>query len=48
MKHRIEMEPEQSPTHKHPMKKEAAPKMAAPKQKTAKVAAKSHRKTSPK
>ncbi len=48
MKHRIDMEADQSPTHKHPLKKEAVPKMAAPKQKTNKVAAKSHRKTSPK
>lgn len=48
MKHRIEMDAEQSQAHKHPLKKEAAPKMAAPKQKISKVAAKSHRKTSPK
>lgn len=48
MKQRIDMEPEQHPERQHPSKKEAPPKMTVPKPKATKVAAKAHRKTSPK
>lgn len=48
MKHRIDIEPEQTKGHQHLQKKEAPPKMAAPKAKIAKASAKAHRKTSPK
>lgn len=47
MKTRIEMETDQHPERQHPHKKEALPKAAAPKPKAVKVAAKVHRKTTP-